>query len=51
MSILNVKAVQLASFDTLRFVGADGYSVAIYLPAIDESTNTLLYSSLTVAFA
>ena len=50
VSILNVKSVQLASFDTLRFVGTDGYSVAIYLPAIDESTNTLLPSSLTVAF-
>ena len=50
VSILNVKSVQLASFDTLRFVGTDGYTVAIYLPAIDESTNTLLHSSLTIAF-
>ena len=44
MSFRNVTSINLASSDVLPLNGTDGYSVAMYVPAINEGANTLLQS-------
>ena len=50
MSMLNVRQVNLTNADILRFVINAGYSAAIYIRGIDESTNTLLNTTFSVYF-
>ena len=44
MSFRNVTSINLASYDVLPLNATDGYSVAMYVPAVNEATNTLLPS-------
>ena len=50
MSMLNVHQVNLTNADILRFVINQGYSAAIYIRGIDESTNTLLNTTFSAYF-
>lgn len=50
MSFLNVTSINLASVDLL-LNSTDGYTVAMYVNAIDEANNNLLNSTITVKFS
>ena len=51
MSFKNVTSINFASQDILTLNDTNGYSVAMYVPAIKESTNTLLQSQIVVKFS
>ena len=50
MSFKNITSINLASVDILLLNDTDGYSVSMYVPAIDEVNNNLLQSSIVVKF-
>ena len=51
MSFRNITSINLSTHDILALNATDGYSVAMYVPAIDEVTNNLLQLSIVVKFA
>jgi len=50
MSFKNVTANTTFNADNLGLTGSDGYSIAVYVSAVDEPANELLYGSLNVFF-
>jgi len=50
MSFKNVTSINLCTADIKLLNATDGYSVAVYVPAIDEATNQLLDLSIVVKF-
>ena len=50
MSFKNVTSINLSSADIKLLNDTDGYSVSVYVPAIDEATNNLLDLSIVVKF-
>ena len=50
MAFMKVNGNTTFSADGLKLTSDSGYSVAVYVPALDEPTNSLYYAELGIYF-